>query len=116
MKAQLERSGHDVRTAHDAAQALATLDAGPLPEVVLTDIVMPGEMQCQHLADRIRQRYPGVEVILMSGYASEAQREAIEAAAGLPFLQKPIDVRTLRTIVGRATTPPDETGTGTPGA
>ena len=52
----------------------------------------------------------------MSGYASEAQREAIEAAAGLPFLQKPIDVRTLRTIVGRATTPPGETGTGTPGA
>ncbi|QEW24268.1 response regulator [Roseovarius indicus] len=116
MKAQLERSGHDVRTAHDATQALATLDAGPLPEVVLTDIVMPGEMQGHHLADRIRQRYPGIEVILMSGYASEAQREAIEAAAGLPFLQKPIDVRTLRTIVGRATTPPGETGTGTPGA
>lgn len=103
MTAQLERSGHHVRTAHDAAEALAALEAGPLPEVVLTDIVMPGEMQGHHLADRIRQRYPGIEVILMSGYASDAQRNALDAAAGLPFLQKPIDVRTLRTIVGRAT-------------
>lgn len=103
MKAQLERSGHDVRTAHDAEAALALIEEGPLPEVVLTDIVMPGEMQGHHLADRLRQRYPGIEVILMSGYASESQRQELEAVAGLPFLQKPIDVRTLRTIVGRAT-------------
>lgn len=105
MATQLERSGHTVRVALNAARALDMLDAGPLPEVVLTDIVMPGEMQGHHLADRIRQRYPDIEVILMSGFASAAQREEIAAMAGLPFLQKPIDVRTLRTIVGRATEP-----------
>lgn len=112
MATQLERAGHTVRTALNAARALELLEEGPLPEVVLTDIVMPGEMQGHHLAARIRQRYPDIEVILMSGFASAAQREDIEAVAGLPFLQKPIDVRTLRTIVGRSTEPNGKPETG----
>jgi len=105
MATQLERAGHTVRVALNAAKALAVLEEGPLPEVVLTDIVMPGEMQGHHLAARIRQRYPDIEVVLMSGFASAAQREEIASTADLPFLQKPIDVRTLRTIVGRSTEP-----------
>ncbi|MEQ8291920.1 MAG: response regulator [Roseovarius sp.] len=112
MATQLERAGHTVRVALNAAKALETLEEGPLPEVVLTDIVMPGEMQGHHLAARIRQRYPDIEVILMSGFASATQREEIAAVAGLPFLQKPIDVRTLRTIVGRSTEPNGTPETG----
>ena len=113
MATQLERAGHTVRTALNAARALELLEEGPLPEVVLTDIVMPGEMQGHHLAARIRQRYPDIEVILMSGFASATQREEIAALAGLPFLQKPIDVRTLRTIVGRSSAPAPDPENGT---
>ncbi|MEQ8899000.1 MAG: response regulator [Roseovarius sp.] len=112
MATQLERAGHTVRVALNAASALDLLEEGPLPEVVLTDIVMPGEMQGHHLAARIRQRHPNIEVILMSGFASAAQREETAAVDGLPFLQKPIDVRTLRTIVGRSTEPNGEPDDG----
>ncbi len=108
MATQLKLAGHEVRVALDAEQALTALDNGPLPEIVLTDIVMPGEMQGHHLAARIRQRYPGVQVILMSGYASASQREQIAATVDQPFLQKPIDARTLRTMVNRAKGTTDE--------
>jgi signal transduction histidine kinase/CheY-like chemotaxis protein len=103
MATQLARVGHSVRTAHDARQALSALQDGPLPEVVLTDMAMPGEMQGQQLAAIIRERYPNVEIILMSGYASQSQQEQIATDIDMPFLQKPIDVRTLRTIVARVT-------------
>ncbi len=97
---QLELDGHDVRLARDAVEALRALEDGPLPDVVLTDIVMPGEMQGHHLAVRIRQRFPDIRVILMSGYSSEGYREKTFAKLGSPFLQKPVDLRTLRTVIG----------------
>jgi len=100
---QLERDGHVVRVALDAQQALAILDAeGPLPDLVLTDLVMPGKMQGHELAAHIRETYPNVQVVLMSGYESESQRRQMPWSTDIPFLQKPIDRGTLRAIVAEA--------------
>ena len=58
---------------------------GP-PDVILTDVVMPGEMDGLALAQQVQQRWPRLPVVLMTGYA-----EQIEAIARLGFeiLPKP---------------------------
>ncbi|WP_073136937.1 PAS domain-containing protein [Muricoccus roseus] len=76
--------GHRAREADSAASALAALRAGPLPDLVLTDHAMPG-MTGAELAARIRSLYPGLPVILASGYADLPAGEVLD----LPRLDKP---------------------------
>lgn len=57
-----------------------------LPDVLLTDVVMPGEMDGVALAREVRQRWPALPVVVMTGYA-----EQIDSIARLGFhiLPKP---------------------------
>lgn len=90
----LQRAGHVVRTAADGVEALALLDAervGP-PErsespvaLVVSDVVMP-EMGGIELCAALRERRPGLPVLLMSGYPAS---QAGAPEADVPFLTKP---------------------------
>ncbi len=72
----LERRGHEVIEAPDAKTAIAAFEAAPHIDVILSDVVMPGEMQGPDLVREIRKSNPSVRVIYMSGYARDiAQRE-----------------------------------------
>ena len=99
---QLELDGYTVRVAADAEEAMAILAAGPLPGLVLSDLVMPGRMQGNDLARHIRETYPSVRVLLMSGYESARLRERAGPLGALPFLQKPIERSRLRSAVSAA--------------
>ena len=68
----LTRAGYDVTPAGTGDAAFAMFDADPTFDLLLTDIVMPGELQGTHLAKALRLRWPDLPVIFMSGYASEA--------------------------------------------
>jgi signal transduction histidine kinase/predicted hydrocarbon binding protein len=59
-------AGHDVITAEDAETALALLDDKPF-DVLLTDLVMP-RMSGRVLAERVRARWPNIQILFMSGY------------------------------------------------
>ena len=97
---QLERDGHKVSIAINAEDALNHLArAKRLPDLVITDLVMPGPIQGHELARRIRDLYPMVRVVIMSGYESERQRRQMPWATDMPFLQKPIDRSMLRAVV-----------------
>jgi CheY-like chemotaxis protein len=76
--------GFNVRHASNASEALALCEAGA--DLVVSDIVMPGAMDGVMLARTIRQRWPDMQSILMTGY-SEASRDAV--AAGFRVLGKP---------------------------
>lgn len=76
--------GFTVRYASNASEAMALCEAGA--DLVVSDIVMPGAMDGVTLAKTIRQRWPDMQTILMTGY-SEASKEAF--AAGLRVLGKP---------------------------
>jgi len=65
----LEHAGYDVLEASDAAEALEILRTNS-PEVLLTDIVMPG-MNGLALAAHAHQVRPLMPVIFMSGFASQ---------------------------------------------
>jgi two-component system cell cycle sensor histidine kinase/response regulator CckA len=51
------------------------------------------------LVHQIRQRFPGLPALLMSGYADAAQRRALEAE-GIAFLAKPFAMARLVELVG----------------
>ncbi|WP_312406545.1 PAS domain-containing sensor histidine kinase [Rhizobium sp.] len=90
----LEDLGHRVLEASSGSQALALLEAGPLPDVVITDHAMP-HMTGAELADRIACSYPGLKVILATGYAELPQGVKVS----VPRLSKPFTQRQLNGVL-----------------
>ena len=71
----LARDGYTVIEAQDGAEALERFKNGnPSPDIVVSDIVMP-RLNGVELMQAISVSHPGIPVILMSGYASEALSE-----------------------------------------
>src|SRR5215210_1130531 len=73
-----------------------------LPSVVITDILMP-RMDGFGLLREIRQRYPEMAVILLTGQGSvEMALRAIQEEGAYHYFEKPIDMKKLRLVVERA--------------
>ncbi len=90
----LRELGYTVLEASDPAAALATAESGAAPDLLLTDVVMPG-MKGRELAARLTDRYPGLPVLFMSGYDPETVFGDGLLEYGLQFLSKPVDRATL---------------------
>jgi CheY-like chemotaxis protein len=71
-----------------------------LPDVLLSDVVMPGEMDGMALAHHVRSRYPGIRIVLMTGHA--AQLSAL-SADGFVVLPKPCSADALAATLAVAT-------------
>ena len=63
----LSFDGHTIRTARNAAEALEVFDPDGV-DVLITDYAMPG-MSGAQLAIALRDRAPGIRVILVTAYA-----------------------------------------------
>jgi two-component system cell cycle sensor histidine kinase/response regulator CckA len=86
----LTRRGWRVLAAASGEEALELLeDSGAAPDVIVSDMVMPG-MDGAALVAAVRARLgrPALPALLVSGYAAESLRAAM-AAAGAGFLAKP---------------------------
>lgn len=83
----LRTQGYDVRQAANAAEARTILDEGR-PDLVISDIVMPGESGIE-LRRGILDRWPGLPVILISGYSAEGPAEFAARTPDTIFVQKP---------------------------
>ncbi len=81
--AMLEDLGHSAIEAGSAEIALQVLSSEPGIDFVITDHAMPG-MTGTDLAERIRRTWPGVPVVLASGYPEVPGDEL-----GVPRLSKP---------------------------
>jgi CheY-like chemotaxis protein len=84
----LSAAGYRLVTAHDAAEALARIDAESDIDLLFTDIVMPGGRDGLMLAELARRRRPRLKVLYTSGYAARLL-EADQAALLGPFMAKP---------------------------
>jgi DNA-binding response OmpR family regulator len=92
--AVLRREGLEVETAADGEAALRRLDAG-LPELVLTDMTMPGlsGLQLARAAEAAGHRVP---FLVMSAFLEpEAERALLEEPAVGGLLRKPFDLARL---------------------
>jgi signal transduction histidine kinase/ActR/RegA family two-component response regulator len=66
---QIVGLGYDVVVAQDAADALAKVENGCVPDLLFTDVVMPGGVNGRQLALKLRERWPRLRVLYTSGYA-----------------------------------------------
>lgn len=91
----LEMQGYRVLAAHDGQDALAVLEGlqGPL-HLVLSDVVMPN-LGGPELVRRVRDRFPAVKVMFMSGYTDDAVVRHGLLEATVAFLQKPYTPKVL---------------------
>jgi PAS domain S-box-containing protein len=92
----LEQLGYAVRWVPNAEAALREIEGNDF-DLVFSDIVMPGGIDGLGLARVIRERYPGLPVLLATGYSDAAQN----ARADFPILRKPYRVDELsRALAG----------------
>ena len=91
--------------AADARAALARLDAAPAIDVLLTDIVLPVEMNGIQLGEAALARRPQLGIVLITGFAPDALLDRPGPLASATVLRKPVDpemlARTLRATLGR---------------
>ena len=99
----LRELGHEPVETGSAAEALESLSAGALPDLAILDYAMP-EMTGVKLAERIRERYPTLPLLLATGYA-DSVRTTIE----LPRLEKPYSVVELARQIGLLASNPAST-------
>jgi PAS domain S-box-containing protein len=91
--------GYAARRVADADAALAILAEDEFAtDLVFSDVIMPG-MNGVELAGVIRARYPGLPVVLTSGYSNVL---AENAHRGFELIQKPYSVESLSRILRKA--------------
>ena len=94
----LENKGYTVREAATAREALEVWQrhAGEIA-LLLTDIIMPGEMTGRDLAERLWGQRPGLKVVFMSGYSADVLGHGTDFIRRTKsyFLQKPSMSRTI---------------------
>jgi CheY-like chemotaxis protein len=79
-----------VSEAGSADEAVAVLQARPDIQVVVTDVELPGSMNGIELANVIRERWPGIGIIITSGRELPAIGDLLDnLPKGVPFLAKP---------------------------
>ncbi|WP_418137911.1 PAS domain S-box protein [Agrobacterium sp. El2ro-1b] len=90
--ATLMALGYFVTSAADAMEALRILETGSPFDLVFSDVVMPGPLDGHAMAAEIMTLYPGLPVVLASGYADI---ERIGATSRFRPLAKPYTRRQL---------------------
>lgn len=83
----LMANGLQVERAAQPQEALQWLESQPLPDLVLSDIAMPGGMDGISFAFLLRERYPQLPVILATGYADKLESAV---RGGLEVFPKPL--------------------------
>jgi CheY-like chemotaxis protein len=94
----LQDLGYATTWAANANEALQLLSGRDGFDVVLSDVVMPG-MSGVELGHEIRRRYPGLPVVLTSGYSHVL---AEEGRHGFELIKKPYAAEELSRVLRRA--------------
>jgi two-component system NtrC family response regulator/two-component system response regulator HydG len=95
----LQEDGYEVAKAHDGRAGLQLLEKVE-PDIVLTDLRMPG-MDGIELLSRIKQVRPETMVILMTAYGTVKTAVKAMKMGAEDYLGKPIDVEELEVMLQR---------------
>ena len=96
----LQNAGLEMLVAANGRQALKLLrDKALRPDLLITDIVMP-EMGGIELERKLRDEYPGLPVIFVSGYTEDERLQAELTRANVRFMAKPFRPSELVRVAG----------------
>ncbi len=85
----LRGAGYDVFEAGSWSELDEVIPRVPgTPDLLLTDVVLPGGRNGRQVAAGIRERFPGIPVVYMSGYSRESAVDS-QFEAGAEILEKP---------------------------
>ena len=98
----LDEAGFKVFEAVGADEALTVLEARPDVQAVVTDIEMPGSMNGIELTHVIRDRWPGIGVVVTSGRQRPGPDDLPDEVV---FLAKPYLRDTVITVIRQMATP-----------
>jgi DNA-binding NtrC family response regulator len=99
----LSREGYNVLEASSGPAALELLETTNPESIALlvTDLVMPGNLSGIQLAELLKNRFPALKVIYTSGYSPDFRKDENVLIDGVNFLQKPFKFQTLLDLVSQ---------------
>ncbi|MFH1477382.1 MAG: ATP-binding protein [Verrucomicrobiota bacterium] len=104
----LTELGYHVISATSGSEALNLSDQrAQAIDMVITDIIMP-ELNGPDLARMLRQKWPAMKALYMSGYANNAAAQIGALKSGMAFLQKPFSSETLASCIRKVLDTPRE--------
>jgi DNA-binding NtrC family response regulator len=96
----LEQQGYRVDAAEDGRRALALLDAGAVPDLVLLDVMMPG-MDGLETLRALRERSPRLPVVMVSVVGNARTIVDAMRAGASHYVNKPFDEAELGAVIAR---------------
>src|SRR5690554_1396527 len=87
----LSDAGYQVAGFDSADAALSALDTRPPPQLLYTDVRMPGDDGLA-LLEKIKQAHPQLPVVVMSAYTDVASTAGAFRGGAYEFLSKPFDL------------------------
>lgn len=85
----VESLGYSVMQAGDPGTALAIFESGAHIDLLLSDVVLGNDMNGVEVANRVRENFPSVQILLMSGNAREALEKNGKKGDDYPLIDKP---------------------------
>jgi two-component system response regulator AtoC len=96
----LGRADFSIATA-DSAESALTMIADVDPDVVVTDVRMPG-MNGLELVRLLRERIPGLNVVVITAYEDKETAVGAMRAGAFDYLVKPLDLDQIELVLERA--------------
>ena len=102
LRAILEAGGHTVITTFDADDAIRVLESRRDIELVITDVNLPGSMDGLRLAAAVRDRWPPIHLIVVTGRAAP---KLSDVPSGSLIVPKPYGAADVLAAVGTFSRP-----------
>jgi len=101
VKISLERMDYTVTSVATSAEQALERAERDRPDLILMDIVLPGQMDGVGAAEEIRSRW-GIPVVFLTAYADEKTLERAKMSEPFGYLLKPFQARELRAVIEMA--------------
>ncbi len=85
----LRALGYVVHDAADASAAMQMLERGLRPDLIFTDVMMPGPLSSRQMVAQARAKAPGVAVVFTSGYTENSIVHNGQLDPGVQLVSKP---------------------------
>ena len=105
----LKTLGYQVTEASNGQEALSALRDGEDFALLFTDIMLPGGLNGQELAEAAAELRPEMAILMTSGYSRDLLKNRRSGGHGFPVLNKPYRINELAIMLRRALSDEAET-------